>query len=326
MKSHYPLLMAQILTATSVPALSAADGSIRHDGMCDASAAVPVGGDLFVVGNDEDSVLRIYRRDQPGPSLHSQDFASFLQVDAPETDIEGATRIGDRIYWITSHGRNGDGEEQPNRQRLFATNIQIAGDAINLVPVGTAYRSLLEDLARDEVLKSYKLAKAAQQAPEDKGSLNIEGLTRTPEGALLLGFRNPIPDGKALLIRLENPDEVISGKPAKLGKPVQLDLGGLGIRSLEYSEGERTYWIVAGPFDDGDDFRLFQWSGSPADAPRVVTEADFQGLRPEALIVYPGDKSRLQALSDDGGVKIDGKKCKKAAPEKRNFQSIWIKP
>ena len=142
--------------------------------------------DLFVVGNDEDSVLRIYRRDQPGPSLHSQDFASFLQVDAPETDIEGATRIGDRIYWITSHGRNGDGEEQPNRQRLFATNIQIAGDAINLVPVGTAYRSLLEDLARDEVLKSYKLAKAAQQAPEDKGGLNIEGLSRTPEGALLL--------------------------------------------------------------------------------------------------------------------------------------------
>jgi hypothetical protein len=293
--------------------------------MCDASAAVPVDGDLFVVGNDEDSVLRVYRRDQAGQPLQSQDFAPFLRIDAPETDIEGATRIGDRIYWITSHGRNKDGEERTNRQRLFATDIQRAGGKVNLVPVGAAYRNLLEDLTRNEGLKPFDLARAAQKAPEDEGGLNIEGLSRTPEGALLIGFRNPIPDGKALLVRLENPDAVMAGKPARLGQPMPLDLGGLGIRSLEYSEAEKTYWIVAGPFDDGDDFRLFQWSGSPADKPQVVADADFQGLRPEALIVYPEDKSRLQALSDDGGVQIDGKKCKKAAPEKRNFQSIWIR-
>lgn len=326
MKSHSSILMAQILSAAIAPAVSGADGITRHDGMCDASAAVPVDGDLFVVGNDEDSVLRVYRRDQAGQPLQGQDFAPFLRVDAPETDIEGATRIGDRIYWITSHGRNKDGEERTNRQRLFATDIQRAGGKVNLVPVGAAYRNLLEDLIRNEGLQPFDLARAAQKAPEDEGGLNIEGLSRTPEGALLIGFRNPIPGGKALLVRLENPDAVMAGQPARLGPPIQLDLGGLGIRSLEYSAAEKKYWIVAGPFDDSDGFRLFQWSGAPTDAPEAVTGADFQDFRPEALIVYPDDKDRLLALSDDGGVKIDGKKCKKAAPEKRRFRSLWIKP
>jgi len=136
--------------------------------------------------------------------------------------------------------------------------------------------------------------------------LNIEGLSRTPEGALLIGFRNPIPEIKALLlVRVGNPDAVMANKPARLGKPVQLDLRGLGIRSLEYSEADKNYWIVAGPFDDSDGFRLFRWSGLPGDTPRAVAGANFQGLRPEALIVYPEEKDRQQAMSDEGRVKID---------------------
>jgi hypothetical protein len=34
-------------------------------GMCDASAAVSLNAELFVVANDEDNALRVYRR-QPG--------------------------------------------------------------------------------------------------------------------------------------------------------------------------------------------------------------------------------------------------------------------
>jgi hypothetical protein len=32
------------------------------------------------------------------------------------------------------------------------------------------------------------------------GGLNIEGLAATPDGQLLIGFRNPLSEGKALLL------------------------------------------------------------------------------------------------------------------------------
>ena len=41
----------------------------------------------------------------------------------PEADLEGATRIGDDIYWITSHGQNKNGKNRPSRHRLFATAV-----------------------------------------------------------------------------------------------------------------------------------------------------------------------------------------------------------
>ena len=89
---------------------------IRHTGMCDASAAVPVGSNLFVVANDEDNTLRIYKRNKSGEPIYSQDLSSFLQIDPkhPEADIEGATLIKNRIYWISSHGASKEGKERPN--------------------------------------------------------------------------------------------------------------------------------------------------------------------------------------------------------------------
>ncbi len=108
---------------------------VNHAGMCDASAAVPVGHSLFVVANDEDSTLRIYRRDESGDAIYSKDIFADLKIDLkddPETDIEGATLIGKRIYWITSHGTNKDGKQSPSRHRFFATDIETNGNGVIL--------------------------------------------------------------------------------------------------------------------------------------------------------------------------------------------------
>ena len=80
---------------------------------------------------------------------------------------------------------------------------------------------------------------------------------------MLIAFRNPTPDGKALLIPLKNPKQVVDGKVAKLGKPISLSLGGLGIRSIEYVEAKGKYLIVAGPHGDEGDFQLFNGQGLP---------------------------------------------------------------
>lgn len=65
--------------------------------------------------------------------------------------------------------------------------------------------------------------------------------------------------------------------------------------------------------------------GNPSDAPELIKEVDFQALHPEALVVYPEEKTRIQILSDDGSEPINGKKCKKLAKSRDQvFRSIWV--
>lgn len=299
----------------------------RHSGMCDASAAVSVASDLFVVANDEDNTLRIFNSNLSGESLYSQDISSFLQIDPkhPEADIEGATLIKNRIYWITSHGSNKDGKKRPNRHRFFATEIEKIGDKFILKPVGKPFSKLIKALEDSPELKKYSLGKTAKHAPESNNALNIEGLTKTPQETLLIGFRNPVPEGNALLVPLENPQEVIlENKKPKLGSPILLALNGLGIRSIEYSSANRAYFIMAGPYNDNGSFQLYQWSGNPAEAPELM-KVDFAGLRPEALVVYPDKKTKIQVISDDGAEVINNQNCKSIAnAHSKSFRSIWV--
>jgi hypothetical protein len=315
------VLLAAIVSAQELPKIT------TYFGMCDASGAVPVGPKMFLVANDEDNVLRIYRRDQGGLPVDTCDLTSFLKPEPldKETDIEGATRIGDRIYWIASHGNRKDGKPDPNRHRFFATDLKISGESVTFEPVGTPYRKLLTDLIGAPALKGLQLGEAAapSRAPEDRGGLNIEGLCKASTGSLLIAFRNPIPEGKALIVPLENPEDILQGKAAKIGAPIRLSLGGSGIRSIEYCDALGTYLILAGPYNDEGSFSLYTWSGAPSVEPTIVPNINFQDLHPEALIVYPGEKT-VEILSDDGDKPIDGKKCKNVPPEKRSFRSIWV--
>ncbi len=333
MNLKHSTVTAAILAIPFAPAAIADTPAsvVSYSGMCDASAAVPVGPSLFVVANDEDNTLRVYKRDESGKSLYSQDLSSFLQIDKdhPEADIEGATLIGNRIYWITSHGASKNGKERPNRRRFFATEIETDGNNVNLKSVGTPFLGLvkaLEDSDNYAGLKDYHLGKAAEKAPESENGLSIEGLTKTPQGNLLIGFRNPITNGKALLVPLENPQEVITGnEQPRLGKPILLAFGGSGIRSIEYSDIKGAYFIIAGPYDDNGGFQLYQWSGNSSEAPALIKEVDFQGLHPEALIVYPKEKTRIQILSDDGSEPVNGIDCKDLTKHQdQGFRSIWV--
>ena len=101
-------------------------------GMCDGSAAVALGNDRFVVADDEDNVLRVYPRGQGQAPLQAFDMNAFLQPETakPETDTEGATLVGNRIYWITSHGRNKNGAVRGSRYRFWATQWEARGERV----------------------------------------------------------------------------------------------------------------------------------------------------------------------------------------------------
>ena len=49
---------------------------------------------------------------------------------------------------------------------------------------------------------------------------------------MFIGFRNPVPQGKALVVPLLNPREVVHGQRAQPGESVLLDLAGRGTASV----------------------------------------------------------------------------------------------
>jgi hypothetical protein len=142
---------------------------------------------------------------------------------------------------------------------------------------------------------------------------------------LLIGFRNPIPKGRALLIPLLNPNDVITAHPPRFGDPIQLYLGGRGIRDLVCYQG--TFMISAGSYNGRRDFELYRWAG-PGSSPEPLRIKHLNGYNPEGILIYP-DKGwrQIQILSDDGMHLVDGIPGKLIPnPRRRTFRSFWLVP
>jgi Protein of unknown function (DUF3616) len=318
------LLVASLVAACArQPPSAPPSNEVRFTGACDASGAVPLDERTFLVADDEDNVLRVYDSSQGGPPLTSVDLSQALGLPkkkkgAPELDIEAATRVGELAYFITSHGRNSSGKLKPERLRFFATTAAARGTP---ELAGRPYERLLEDLLAEPRLAPFNLAAAAELAPKAPGGLNLEGMTARFEGGVWLGFRNPLPEGRALLVPLLNPEQLIEGQAARFGDPLTLDLGGLGVRALSSAGGR--YLIAAGAFDSGPAGRLFTWQGTGAAAAVPVRGVDFSGYNPEAF--FSVGAQRVLILSDDGSVLVGGTECKKLdRPEQKRFRGLWI--
>lgn len=316
--------MLAVTTLLAVPGWAQTAAITEYVGMCDASAAVGLGTDLFVVANDEDNRLRVYRRGEPR-ALKEFDLGAFLQVaDGEEADLEGATRTPDGlVYWIASHGANRNGKPRPARRRLFATRIvEDRGTAV-IETVHRPYADLVADLAGEPSFAKYGFARAAEIAPEASGGLNIEGLASTPDGRLLVGFRNPLSEGRAIVVPIDNPQAILAGsaKPT-FGAPTELDLGGRGVRSLEYVEAAKAYLIVAGPTGDEGTFKLFLWAGPGTTAVSPV-DAALPDLQPEAFVSL-GPSKEILLISDDGGRAMGRRTCKQAEPAQQRFRTRTI--
>jgi len=307
---------------------------IQHFGASDGSAAIACGGQYFAGATDENNVLRLYSVDDGSIGVALLDLNPLLAIKPKmkdgkekfdECDLEGAARIGDRIYWIGSHGANSEGKPKKERQVLFATKVIGSGEGTKLEITGKAYKNLLSDLLADHDLDDFKLDEAAKKAPKQEGGLNIESLCAVGE-TLYIGFRNPIPNGEALIVPLVNPSAVVDeGKAAHLGKPILLDLGGLGLRDMAWWHG--NFVLIGGDFRDRFDTgvqhsRLFLWNGG-SDKP-VDLKIDFGDLNPEALVVFDPEGDRLLILSDDGARKVDNLTIKDLEEAKQSFRSVWV--
>ncbi|MGL5114972.1 MAG: DUF3616 domain-containing protein [Beijerinckiaceae bacterium] len=332
---HRPLLTRLGVVAISLAFMAssaaiAAPGTFRHGAICDASAGVALDSHHFVIADDETNELFIYRQGEAAPGS-IVDLKKFLDVtgDAREADIEGAARVGDRIYFIGSHGNNDNGKLRKDRHALFHVAIEAAGGTPTLAtPKARPWGGLLKALAEDSRYRALALKQAEKLAPKMPGGVSIEGLAATPEGGLLIGFRNPhSADHKAFVAQLENPSAVVDARAApRFGDLIQLDLGQRGIRSIE-RVGNR-YFIVAGPYLDAKDtsgakdFALYAWNGK-RDAPPVQLAVNLGSLGVEGLFAS-ADGLMLHLISDDGRENIDGEDCKDAKKAKRGFRLLSV--
>jgi hypothetical protein len=317
--------------------------------IADASAAVALAPDLFIVGGDEKTRLRVYDINNPGSAaIADAKISDFLNIDPnhSEIDIEGATWFNGRIYWITSHGRNRFGRYWFSRSQFFATTVSLDGGELNVTVDGN-YTNLIDDLIAYDSIYKLGLAEAIgvndgridpneipDLAPKDEG-LNIEGLCAAHGGnSMLIGFRNPRPksEGKklGLIIRLNNPEAVVlRGEAPDFSPPIGLDLDGFGIRSMEFSATLGQYLIMAGSQKAGSKepvqtlYKYYMATG-------VLTKlADFPFITPEAMFQFPAS-DEIHLLSDDGAMLVDtpdGPIENKYLPkEQRTFRAHEITP
>lgn len=306
---------------------------------CDGSGAIALDFQHFLDVNDENQGARVYRRAMDGAPGRTLDISAALGLTtADEGDLEDVARIGDRLYLITSHGRNTSGQLRPARYRFGAVELSGTAPDIALAPAGST-QTLLQALlvagnwdAPDAAViaaltTSSKLGDASDPdlAPEDQGT-NIEGLAADGTGKLVIGFRNPRPGARAIVIGLANPAAVIAGQTPRFTGAGALDLGGLGIRGMAWSAAHGAILVLAGPHDGGapGPFRLYKWSGVLGEAPALAMAITAPAnSAPEAVVPYPGTKD-VQILFDQGDALIGGTICKDTAAAQRRFTDTIV--
>ncbi len=302
-------------------------------GTSDASTTQTVDANYMLVGDDENQGLRLYNRQNSGLPVNSTDYSTQLGVTPtnPEVDIEGSVQVGNRIYWLGSHSNSANvGAARPNRYRLFATDVTGSGSGTTLSYVGR-YDGLRTDLLAWDASNGHGLganyfglvASAAvgviPEAPDGSG-FNIEGMTMAPDNTTAyICFRAPISPAnnrtKALIVPVTNLTALVSGNPstgpATFGAPILLDLGGRGIREVKRNASGQ-YVIIAGPASDGNDFKIYTWTGNAVDVPEPRS-ADLTALQTggsiESIVTVPDpllSTSTLQVLADNGDTQYYG--------------------
>ncbi len=336
-------------------------GGRFHTGVSDASAAMAIDREYMFVGDDENQVLRIFSRGNSGPAIVSFDMNPFLGlVDfydnglPREIDVEGSTRVGNRIYWIGSHSHSQDADIRTNRARVFATDVSGTGTNAVLTFAGR-YDYLKLDLMNWDATNGhgkgsnyYGLVASGDAGADPKAldgsGFNIEGLAMAPgnTNTAYLCFRAPlIPTTnrvKALLVPVTNfAAMAISTAPtpgmARFGAPMEVNLGGRAFRSVEGNSN--GYLIVAGPpgLASGappSDFRLFTWTGFATNTPQELG-ASLTHLLPEGMVELPPapwtSNSTVQLITDSG-ITIyynDGIEAKHLPlRQHKKFRSDWV--
>jgi Protein of unknown function (DUF3616) len=156
-------------------------------------------------------------------------------------DIEGITTDGTYFYVVSSQSR----PKAIATAGLVRFKFDARAQGVNGVEsISGLKKFLVENVAelREEGDRKSK-----------HGGINIEGLAWDPRhGRLLLGLRSPVVDGHALLVavKLRNHRGTFSIDNLQVERSIALDLGGVGVRGIEYDKRANGFKIISGAAED----------------------------------------------------------------------------
>jgi hypothetical protein len=315
----------------------------------DASTAIVLDTDYMIVGDDEAGMLRVYPR-EGGAAVAEWSFIGTDKVNiTDELDVEASVKVGDTIFFTGSHSNGSDGAESNDREFIFAVKVTGTGADTQF-----SYQGKISGLEQAIATWDHTnvhgkgfdyfgitTGSANGVAPEQPIGFSIEGLTASPDGAALwLGMRAPQLSDKALIVSVENYKALLAGTSTtpSFGAPIELALGGRGIRSIEKAEDGSGYLIIAGPAGSASaevdhDFRFFTWTGDAKDAP-IALNNNLDALRDTthgswetiAGVSSINAGAWVQILQDNGDTIWDGqtKASKKLAAADQKFQGQWV--
>jgi hypothetical protein len=193
-------------------------------------------------------------------------------------DLEGITTDGTYFYIVGSQSK-AKGADQAGLARFTF-------DAASQRAVGTQAATGLKKFLAENVAE----LRGMENKKYNDGGINVEGVAWDPQNKrLLLGLRSPIVDGHALVVplKLRDPKGSFSFDNLEVEdrKAIRLQLGGAGIRSIEYDDSRKAFYLItgAGPNNEKLDFKTWEWSGNAqVSALREINTFD-RRLKPEGI-------------------------------------------
>jgi hypothetical protein len=201
-----------------------------------------------------------------------------IDIATSIVDLEGITTDGEYFYVVGSQSKS-KGADQAGLARFKF-------DAVSQRAAGTQAASGLKKFLADNVAELGGL----ENTKYHDGGINVEGLAWDPQNnRLLLGLRSPVVDSQALVVPLKLRDQkaalTFDNLEVEGGKAIRLPLGGAGIRSIEYDESRKAFFLItgAGPNSERMDFKTWEWSGNVATPALRELETFDRRLKPEGI-------------------------------------------
>lgn len=286
----------RVAAAPAVPAEITVPGDLLARTRFEPSALVWAPRlDRFVVVSDDTGRAG---RDEHLPWLFTMD--AHGRVDPEPLVLAGVDRLSDLesiaaapdggLYVLASQSHSRKGKSPPARQRF----VHVALDADGARATAAVRLAGLLEHAGDEVWAGLGLTGTAE--------LEIEGMTATADGGLLLGLKAPLgPQGEALIWHLRRPDALLATGTLDAG---ELTLWGR-IPLAVTADGESTDGGISELLELADGSLLVAATASRGEPDRqdgaIVHAAGRGGLAdPRPVRVFPGLKPEGLARNASG--------------------------